>query len=198
MNQLHFTINLNKFGELKQQMEAEKRIFTRSLVFFILASFLLYGYALYVNSTLKKKYENRKNHLTQIEKELASYSTNSEYLSSKDLSRLTKINSNRIFWAKKMVALSERTNSKMAITHFSFKSGILSLYGITKLDKNEKEFDLMNEFIYQLKQNNDINMDFSEIKFVRSSRDREKDVEILRFQIDCISKDYGSKEDSEL
>ncbi len=195
MNQLHFTINLNKFGELKQQMEAEKRTFTRMLVFFVLASALLYGFAIYVNSSLKDKYQNRKSLLAQIEKELNQYSTSSEFLSSKDLERLTKINSNRIFWAKKLVALSERTSSKIAITHFSFKSGILSLYGITKLDKNEKEFDLMDDFIFKLKQNQSISIDFPEIKFVRSSKDREKDVDILRFQIDCISKDYGSKED---
>lgn len=195
MNQLHFTINLNKFGELKQQMEAEKRTFVRFLVFFLVSAFLLYGFVVFVNSKLKDKLNNRKSHLAQIEKELSSLSTSSDYLSSRELETLTKINGNRIFWAKKLVALSERTSGKIAITHFSFKSGILSLYGITKLDKNEKEFDLMDDFIYQLKQNQSINVDFPEIKFVRSSKDKEKDVEILRFQIDCISKDYGKKED---
>ena len=92
-----------------------------------------------------------------------------------------------------MVALSERTSSKIAITHFSFKNGILSLFGITKLDRDVKEYDLMDSFIVSLKQNEDISLDFPEIRFVRSSKDTEKDVEILRFQIDCISKDYGQR-----
>ncbi|HOD54988.1 MAG TPA: hypothetical protein PKJ08_10710 [Candidatus Cloacimonadota bacterium] len=193
MNQLHFTINLNKYGELKQQIEAEKKTFVKMLVFFLFASIVLYGFVIYLNSNLKKKYENRKGYLTEIEKQLETFSNSSEYLSSKDLERLTRINDNRVFWAKKLVALSERTSSQIAITHFSFKNGILSLYGITKLDRGQKEFDLIDSFIYSLKQNQDISIDFPEIRFVKSTKDQEKDVEILRFQVDCISKDYGKK-----
>mgnify|MGYP001396349066 CR=1 FL=1 len=195
MNQLHFTINLNKYGELKQQIEAEKKTFVRMLVFFVAASILIYAFVIYLNTNLKKKYENRKKYLTEIQNQLESVSNNSEYLSSKDLERLTKINSNRVFWAKKLVALSERTSSHIAITHFSFKNGILSLYGITKLDRGQKEFDLIDTFIYSLKSNQDISADFPEIRFVKSTKDLEKDVEILRFQVDCIAKDYGKKGD---
>lgn len=195
MNQLHFTINLNKFGELKQQIEAEKKTFVKMIVFFLVASILIYGFVIYLNSTLKKKLNNRKSYLVEIENQLQSYSNNTEYLSSKDLKRLTKVNDNRIFWAKKLVALSERTSSQIAITHFAFKNGILSLYGITKLDRGEKEFDLIDSFIYSLKMNEDISLDFPDIRFVKSTKDIEKDVEILRFQVDCVSKDYGKKGD---
>ncbi|MCB5249682.1 MAG: hypothetical protein LHW49_00810 [Candidatus Cloacimonetes bacterium] len=193
MNQLHFTINLNKYGELKQQIEAENKTFVKMIVTFLLLSVILYGFALYLNSNMKKKYENRHNYLNRIQQELKDFSASSDYLSSKDLERLTRVNNNRVFWAKKLVALSERTSSKIAITHFSFKNGILSLFGITKLDRDVKEFDLMDSFIVSLKQNEDISLDFPEIRFVRSSKDTEKDVEILRFQIDCISKDYGQR-----
>ena len=54
------------------------------------------------------------------------------------------------------------------------------------LHKNEKEFDLINEFIENLKNNSQISGDFDEIYFVKSNRDYEKDVEIIRFQIDCV------------
>ena len=42
----------------------------------------------------------------------------------------------------------------------------------------------------QLKEDEEISKDFPDIKFVRSNRDLEKDVEILRFQIDCISEEF--------
>lgn len=193
MNQLHFTINLNKYGELKQQIEAEKKTFVRILVFFILASIVLYAFVIYLNSNLKKKYENRQNYLTEIDRQLDAFSNSSEYLSSKDLERLTRINNDRVFWAKKLVALSERTTSQIAITHFSFKNGILSLYGITKLDRGEKEFDLIDSFVLSLKENKAITIDFPEIRFIKSAKDIEKGNEILRFQVDCISKNYGKK-----
>jgi len=57
---------------------------------------------------------------------------------------------------------------------------------ITPKDKNEKEFDLINAFIQSLKDNKQINSDFEEIYFVKSMRDFEKDVEIIRFEIDCV------------
>ncbi|HPY96038.1 MAG TPA: hypothetical protein PL063_02360 [Candidatus Cloacimonadota bacterium] len=193
MNQLHFTINLNKFGELKQQIEAENKTFWRMASVFVIVSIILFGFALYLNSNMKKKYENRQNYLTDIQQQLNEFSASSDYLSSKDLERLTRVNNNRVFWAKKLVALSEKTSERIAITHFSFKNGILSLFGITKLDRDIKEFELIDSFVYSLKLNEDISNDFPEIRFVKSSKDIEKDVEILRFQIDCVSKDYGKK-----
>jgi len=54
------------------------------------------------------------------------------------------------------------------------------------MDKKQKEFDLIIEdFINKLKSNEQISSDFPEITFMKSRRDFEKDVEILRFQIDC-------------
>lgn len=193
MSQLHFKINLNKFGELKQQMEAEKKTYQQVFIAFIALSVLIYGFVFYTNSMLNKKLKSRKNYLKEIEAQLNSLSTSSEYLSSKDLERLTSVNGNRVFWAKKLVALSERTSSQIAITHFSFKNNILSLYGITKLDKGQKEFDLIDNFILTLKENEDISIDFPDIKFVKSTKDVEKDVEILRFQVDCIGKNVEKK-----
>ena len=44
---------------------------------------------------------------------------------------------------------------------------------------------MINDFINKLKNNPQISGDFPDIGFVKSYRDKEKDVEILRFQIDC-------------
>ena len=128
-----------------------------------------------------------------IRKEIKSYQVSGEFLSRKDLERLANLSSKRIFWAKKLVAFSEKTNDKIAITHFSYKSNVLSLFGITKVDKKQKEFDLIEDFIEKLKANDQINQDFPNIKFVKSSRDKEKEVDILRFQIDCVPKKIDKK-----
>jgi hypothetical protein len=106
---------------------------------------------------------------------------------------LAKTSNERIFWAKKLVALSEQTSDKIAITRFAFKSGVLSLYGITEVNREQREFDLINGFIEDLRNNEQINSDFPEIKFVKSSRDKEKDTDIMRFQIDCVSPRSGKK-----
>ncbi|MBC8527242.1 MAG: hypothetical protein ISS28_03675 [Candidatus Cloacimonetes bacterium] len=193
MNQLFFKINLNKYGELREQIKIEKKTFRVTIITFFLITILLYIFVILLNHNLNGKMKSRQVLLSDIKKEIKEYQVSGEYLSSKDLERLAKISTERIFWAKKLVALSEKTTDKIAITHFAFKNDILSLYGITKLDKEQKEFDLIDEFITELKKNKHISSDFPGIKFVKSRRDFEKDVEILRFQIDCFPKDYGKK-----
>jgi hypothetical protein len=189
MNALYFKINLNKYGELKQKQEAEKKTFLNTVVTFFVLLAILVGFSLWVNSTLDRKYKNRVTYIKSIKKEIERYKDNGEYLSQKDLERLTTISTERIFWSKKLVALADKTNDKIAITHFSYKNDTFSLFGITKLDREVNEHSLIEEFIGSLKENKQISSDFSDIKFVSSRHDIEKDTEILRFQIDLFSKD---------
>ena len=188
MNQLYFKINLNKYGELRQKEVKERRSFQMTAIFFLVATAIIYGVVLYHNSAMAQKVDNRRQLLTEIKQEIKSYKENDQYLSTKDLNNIAEISTDRIFWSKKLVALSEKTSDKIAITNFSFKGDVLSVFGITRLDKDQKEFDLINEFIENLKNNDHIRSDFGEILFVKSMRDFEKDVEILRFQIDCKHK----------
>ncbi len=186
MKLLYFKINLNKYGELRRQIEAEKRTFTATALSFIIIAAILCGFVIFLNTDLQAKIDNRRALLSDIKKEIESYQVSGEYLSSNDLKRMAKISTERIFWAKKLVALSEQTTDKIAITHFTFKGNTLRLFGITQMDKKQKEFDLIIEdFIAKLKSNEQISSDFPEITFMKSRRDFEKDVEILRFQIDC-------------
>ena len=189
MSQVYFKINLNKYGELRRKIERENHVFRNTAIVFGFLTLLLFVFALILNGSMQNKVNNRRQLLSDIRKEIKSYQVSGDFLSSNDLERLHKISTERIFWAKKLVALSEQTTDKIAITHFSFKSDVLTLYGITKLDRKEKEFDLIDDFITKLKNNPEISSDFPEIKIVMSRKDKEKDVEILRFQIDCISEE---------
>ncbi|MCK4312561.1 MAG: hypothetical protein KAW88_07485 [Candidatus Cloacimonetes bacterium] len=194
MDQFFFKINLNKYGELKQKIISENKIFRAIFITYGVILIVMSIFVILLNYNLKAKIENRRSLLRQIKQEIKTYQVSGEFLSSKDVQRLAKVSTERIFWAKKLVAFSQVTTDKIAITHFSFKNNNLSLYGITKLDKKEKEFDLIDNFITKLKNNKHIIVDFPDIKFKKSHRDIEKDVEILRFQIDCISKESGKKE----
>jgi len=193
MKTFYFKINLNKFGELKQKAEAEMRSFKISAISYASIFLIATIIAIIFSSNLGSKIKNRSALLNGIRDEIKTYKVSGEFLSSKDLARLNSISSERIFWTQKLVALSEKTTDKIAITHFSFKSNKLSLFGITRLDRNQKEFDLINDFIVELNNNEQISSDFPKIQFVKSSKDKEKDVDILRFQIDCISKRYTGK-----
>lgn len=193
MNQKYFNINLNKYGELRQKIEAEKKTFLITAISYLTILIIASVLSGMINLDLKTKIKSRSKLLKNIKQEIKTYKISGEFLSKKDLERLARISTERVFWAKKLVAFSEKTTDKIAITHFSFKNERLSLFGITKLDKKQREFDLIDEFITELKNNEQINIDFPKIKFVRSYRDFEKDVEILRFQIDCFAEKYNKK-----
>jgi len=193
MNTFYFKINLNKFGELKQKAAAERRTFKITAISYGVILLIATVIAIILSGNLSGKIKARSKLLNSIRDEIETYQVSGEFLSSKDLVRLASLSSERIFWAQKLVALSEKTTDNIAITHFSFKNNKLSLFGITRLDRDEKEFDLINDFIVELKNNEQISLDFPEIQFVKSNKDKEKDVDILRFQIDCISKSYSKR-----
>jgi len=191
--QFYFKINLNKFGDIKIQAEKEKKTFINAIVVFVIALIALCAAAFYINQKLDAKIENRSVYLEETEAQLRSFQSSGDYLSSNDLDRLTKTFTNRIFWARKMVALSAEINDKLAVRKFTYSSGILTLNGITPVDKNVKELDLINSFIDRLKANPEISNDFPDIKSGLISKQTVKDTDILEFVIECYSKETGGK-----
>jgi hypothetical protein len=164
------------------------------IIAFAIGTVILYGSVFFFYLSLGNKLENRQQLLHNINREIESYRESGEYLSTSDLERLARTSTERIFWANKLIALADITTDKIAITHFSYKNSVLSLFGITQIDIERKEFDLIHDFIESLRTNEQIKLDFDDIKFVRSSRDREKDVNIIRFQIDCVGKELTARD----
>ena len=185
----YFKINLNKDGEMRLQAEREKKQFINAVIIFVVGLVILIAAWIYINGMINTRVENRQRYLNELQKELASYETSEDYLSSKDLDKLAETFNNRIFWAKKMVALSNEINEKLAVRKFTYNNGVLTLNGITEVDKNVKELDLIQSFIDRLKANEEISNDFPRIKSGFITRQIIKDTAILEFVIECYSKE---------
>jgi len=69
---------------------------------------------------------------------------------------------------------------------------VLTLNGITPVDNNVRELDLINEFILRLKSNPEISNDFPQIKSGLITKQMVKDTAIMEFVIECYSKDSQS------
>ncbi|MBM4403174.1 MAG: hypothetical protein FJ042_02120 [Candidatus Cloacimonetes bacterium] len=182
-----FKINLNKFGEMKVQQERERKTFIRATVSFVILMLILCGGVYYLNSQLSRKLNNRVQYLNKINDQIESFQTSGDYLSTNDLDRLAATFNDRIFWAKKLVALAHEINDKLAVFEFSYASGILTLNGITPVDASVREVSLINEFIQRLKNNPEISNDFPQIKSGAFTRERSKDTDILKFVIECYA-----------
>lgn len=185
----YFKINLNKYGEMRLQAEREKKIFINSIVTFAVGFIIIIAVWIYINGMMKTRVESRQRYYTELQKELASYETSEDYLSSKDLDKLAETFNNRIFWAKKMIALSNEIDEKLAVRKFTYTNGVLTLNGITEIDKNIKELDLIQSFIDRLKSNTEISNDFPRIKSGSITRQVVKDTDILEFVIECYSRE---------
>lgn len=182
---------------MKIQAEKEKKTFINAVIGFLVVAVLLIVGLVYLNQELTQKVENRQQFLSETEVQLKSFQTSEDYLSSNDLDRLAQTFNNRIFWAKKMVALSREINDKLAVRKFSFANGVLTLNGITPVEKNIREIDLINDFIDRLKNNPEISDDFPQIKSGLITKQTVKDTDIMEFVIECYSKDSNKTTGSE-
>ncbi|MCK9556907.1 MAG: PilN domain-containing protein [Candidatus Cloacimonetes bacterium] len=183
----YFKINLNKYGEQRLEQERETRTFRNACIVFAIGFILTLVAWFYIIGNVKTKVEARRAYLAEIQAELKSYQTSSDYLSSNDVDRLAQTFNNRIFWAKKMVALGQEVDEKLAIRRFSYANGILTINGITEVDSKVKEFDLINEFIQRLKANPEISNDFPEIKSGQVLKQIVRDTTIFEFVIECYT-----------
>lgn len=188
----YFKINLNKFGELRIQAEREKKTFITAIVLLALGLVLMIAAWIYVNGMVKERVDTRQKYLAETQKQLESFQTSSDYLSSNDLDHLAETFTNRIFWAKKMIALGQEIDDKLAVRKFTFSNGILTINGITEVDKNVKELDLIQAFINRLQNNPEISNDFPRIKSGQITRQIVKDTAILEFVVECYSNDAAT------
>ncbi|HQF67546.1 MAG TPA: hypothetical protein PLC91_01250 [Candidatus Cloacimonadota bacterium] len=188
-NVFYFKINLNKFGEMKLQTERENKTFRNAVIVYLVGTLIMFGGLFYLNGILKKKVENRSKFLKSTEAQLKQFQSSEEYLSTVDVDRLAQTFNNRIFWAKKLVALSDEITRSLAVRKFTYNNGVLTLNGITPVDSNVKELDLINDFIQRLLANPEISNDFPQIKSGLITKQLAKDTAIMEFVIECYSRE---------
>ena len=188
-NVFYFKINLNKFDEMKLQTERENKTFRNAVIVYLVGTLIMFGGLFYLNGILKKKVENRSKFLKSTEAQLKQFQSSEEYLSTVDVDRLAQTFNNRIFWAKKLVALSDEITRSLAVRKFTYNNGVLTLNGITPVDSNVKELDLINDFIQRLLANPEISNDFPQIKSGLITKQLAKDTAIMEFVIECYSRE---------
>lgn len=174
---------------MKIQAERDNKTFRNAVIAFLIGALILFGLLFFLNKSLHKKVENRRLFLKSTEEQLKKFQTSDEYLSTVDVGRLAQTFNNRIFWAKKLVSLSDEITRSLAVRKFTFNNGVLTLNGITPVDNNVKELDLINDFIQRLQANPEISNDFPQIKSGLITKQIVKDTSILEFVIECYSRD---------
>ncbi len=183
-------INLNQTvsrAQLAEIKEERKKWGVFSLIFVI---FLGLGYWFYsLNLDIDNLIANRENTIADIKSKTNALKKEGQInLSKKDIVSLFKLEESRVFWAEKLMALTEFTPEDMAITELDYGKNRLTISAIARLEPEQKEFTVIDKFIALLEADPYFNEDFKSIKFKSSERDRANSQEILSFKIEAYLK----------
>ena len=140
----------------------------------------------FINYRLNYVIENRQITIEKIIKDTENLKKGGKInLSKSDVKTLNKFDKNRIFWAPKLIALSEVTPEDMAITEIEFENKRLRISAISSLIKVEKEFTVVENFMKKIDENQEFNKDFKNIKFDELEKANVRGQEILTFRIEA-------------
>jgi|FLOH01.1.fsa_nt_gi Tfp pilus assembly protein PilN len=123
---------------------------------------------------------------SQIEKmtsDLDKLKASGKDLSRDDIFALAKLESERVLWAEKLENIGRLMPHDMALTNVVFKDNYLIMTGISRIYNDEREFDVINEFIARLENDAQFMKDFDKIIFNQSMQMTVLEQDLISFEI---------------
>ncbi len=165
----------------------------RNLAIGLLAgSIALFAGLLILNGSLKRKVEFRRKYLAEISARLSDLETQSNHLSVDEVIRLADAFTNRIFWTRKLEALSRDPEGLVTVRKVNYSNGVLTLTGISEMDGEGGEEELLEAIVENLRSDPQISNDFPLIMPGPNKRQQAGPMEILEFLIECHSRDSAA------
>ena len=180
-------INLNQTVS-KAQMDFIKEEKNRWIIFSSLCLLLVSIFIRFwfINFRLNYIISNRQVTINNIKKDTDALRKGGKInLSKTDVKTLNKFEKDRLFWAPKLIALSEITPDDMAIIEVEFENKKLRISALSSLSKGEKEFSVVEDFMKRIDENDEFNKDFKDIKFEDLEKENIRGQEILSFRIEA-------------
>jgi len=195
MSKKYIIIDLNQTvsrHQLEEQQEEKKRdIIMGSVVFVLMAIFIWFNF---INYNLSSIIEEREIRIETLNTKIINLKSEGKInLSKRDVESLYKFDEKRIFWAPKIMALTNLTPENMSITQIAFLRKKLSISAITELEEDVKEFDVVESFISKLKSSDEFFADFESIRFLNSSQDNVKGHKTFTFKIEAKLKSTNKR-----
>tara|TARA_B100001029_G_C15040015_1_gene442907 strand:- start:212 stop:817 length:606 start_codon:yes stop_codon:yes gene_type:complete len=175
---LNQTINKAVLAEMKKE---QSRWMMGGLIFILMLISLIL--ILTLNSSLGTLIDKRNERINQIITDTKALKEEGIDLSKTDIETYYDFEVNRIFWANKLQQLSKITPDYMAITNISYDNGRMVISAVSQVNPEEKDFKVIDHFVNLLKNTEEFNKDFAEIKFQNSERIVSRNVEVLTFQV---------------
>ena len=195
MSKKYIIIDLNQTVSRHQmeefQQEKKRDLVMGGVVLVLTAIFIWFNIINYNLSSIIEEREIRIENLNA--KFLILKSESKINLSKGDVESLYKFDGKRIFWAPKIMALTNLTPENMSITQIQFSRKKLNISAITELEEDVKEFDVVESFISKLKSSDEFFADFESIRFLNSSQDNVKGHKTFTFKIEAKLKSTSKR-----
>ena len=189
-------INLNQ-SESAETRAVRRKEQTRWVIFGFVATTLLAANLFlgtvglgYLKLIQKKEIE-----IAHIKEEIHDLQAKGKNLSKQDILSFTSMENKRTLWARNFELIGRLTPEDMALIGMQFnkKSKKLILEGIAVVYENQKEYEIVHEFINNLMKDHEINKNFSEFKFRQGSLKKIRGQEIVQFELEAVLKPNGQK-----
>lgn len=177
-------INLNQASSKAARLE-KRREQVRWSAFSFVVLILLAGFSYLVieNSRYAKIIDQKESQIATIQLQIDTLKQEGRNLAKGDILAMSELSGRRTIWAEKLNALGRLMPHDMAITHLTFKDRYLTIAGVSRIYPDEREFDIIEEFIARLENDAVFSSDFRDIKFASYSRMTILNQDVVNFEV---------------
>ena len=190
----YIIINLNK-AESAETRQARLKERFRWGTFFTLVAMLVgvnamvWSISLGYDDIIRKK----ETEISRLKDEIDKLQSEGKNLSKEDILSFADLEQERFLWAQNLEKMGSLTPNDIAITGLRYKRQKLVIKGIALTFEDRKDFEIIDEYVQTLRNNNEFSKNFSKIKYVGHSKVNVRGQEIVRFEIEASSKRGGKK-----
>lgn len=182
----YILINLNQKESRQTRMERWRErgrwaIFTVILLLLVGTNGLIY----YIGQNYSRLIEQKEVEIQNVKKGILKLREKGKNLSKADIIDLAKLESNRILWARTLQLLGQLTPEDIALTGLKYKNQRLIIEGIAVNYADQKEFEIVHNYLNALKKNRDFSKHFSRIKFSQGSIKTIRGQDIIQFVLEA-------------
>jgi len=179
-----FLINLNRGeGQEEKLVRWRKRRESITLYSFLVIFIILSIFTYNNHKALTHLVNTKEDKIRRINNELDELQKQGQNVSKEDVMAIARLEKTRFLWTRKILALAEVLPDDIAVTGMEFKNNAFIIKFISRIRKDERDFDKIDEIMELLKNTEDFYRDFSNIKFDKSSRIVVDGQEILSFSV---------------
>ena len=194
MDKNYIIINLNKAESAETRQARIKERFRWS-VFIVLVGVLIGVNAMvwFISMGYNDIIYKKETEISRLKDEIDKLQSQGKNLSKEDILSFADLEQERFLWAQNLEKMGALTPNDIAITGLRFKRQKLVIKGIALTFEDRKDFEIIDEYVQTLRNNNEFSKNFSKIKYVGHSKVSVRGQEIVRFEIEASSKRSGKR-----